>query len=125
MSNAILGWGTTLQGAQGAEIVSIKGPSSAADRIEVTHFGTPTKYKEFLVGMVDPGEFSFTANYTAGAYNGLKTLQVNGTVTGFSLSFKDGGGCSFDGYVKDVSLSGTPTGKVDMEVSIIITGAIT
>ena len=38
---------------------NISGPTAESDEVECTNFSSTNNYREFLVGMIDPGELSF------------------------------------------------------------------
>lgn len=56
------------------EITDMKGPAMSRETVEVTHYGSPNQYKEYLGALRDAGEVSVEANYTWGGYNTMKGL---------------------------------------------------
>ena len=52
---------TTLYG-----VTNIKPPSMSRDTIDTTHEQSPGGYREFIAGLVDPGEASLDLNYIPG-----------------------------------------------------------
>lgn len=75
-SGALLGYGSRLllesllspsQFYDLAEVFNITPPSAAADQIDVTHMQSPERRREFISGLIDPGECSFEMNYIPGS----------------------------------------------------------
>jgi predicted secreted protein len=72
MSNAVFGQGTLVKRGDGAgsevfttiaEVGTITGPSQRSEFIDVTSQDSVSGYREFVSGLIDPGEITFTANY--------------------------------------------------------------
>lgn len=78
MTNALSAFGTLLKLGDGnvvpgpevfatiAEVTDIGGPSMSTDTIDVTNHSSPGAVKEFLMGLLDAGEVSFTVNFMPG-----------------------------------------------------------
>jgi predicted secreted protein len=45
------------------EVFNITPPSATVDQIDVTHMQSPGRRREFIDGLIDPGECSFEMNY--------------------------------------------------------------
>jgi hypothetical protein len=82
-TQAIIGWGTQVQRGNGdgdpttgvgetfeniTEVTAGQPPQDTADEIEVTHFESPNRRKEFIQGMIDSGEATITVNYQPGVH---------------------------------------------------------
>src|ERR1043166_527438 len=72
VTQAVLGYGTLLQRGDVAtatnfntvaEVRSIDGPKLSKDRKEVTHMLSPNGFREFIGGLKDGGEITFTVNF--------------------------------------------------------------
>lgn len=50
-----------------AEVFSITPPSETVDVIDVTHMQSPDSTREFIQGLMDPGEVSFEMNFVPGS----------------------------------------------------------
>src|SRR5687768_14631115 len=48
------------------EVISITPPSRAIDIIDATHMASPSRIREFITGLIDPGEASVEMNYVPG-----------------------------------------------------------
>src|SRR5262245_33058208 len=72
-TKAKIGWGTQFQRGNSdgppetftgiAEVVNFEPASEEADDIEVSHLESPGKRKEYIRGMIETGEVSFTVNW--------------------------------------------------------------
>lgn len=49
------------------EVTNITPPSATTDMIDVTHMQSPGGRREFVPGLIDPGECSFEMNYIPGS----------------------------------------------------------
>ncbi len=90
----IPGIGSVLRGDFGSglvavlEVANITGPSIAADVIDATHHGSPNRFREFLTGLIDPGEVTFEGNFVGDATQAsLLTELRNGTKAAYELEF--------------------------------------
>lgn len=50
-----------------SEVDDLTPPNEKADVLDATNFQSPDGYKEFIAGMVDPGECKFTMNFLPGS----------------------------------------------------------
>jgi len=78
-SRATIGWDTIYEiwdpnaesGAGGfvevCEIYNLSPGAQTADRIDVTHFCSPDRRREYIPGLIDNGEASFEMNYIPGS----------------------------------------------------------
>ena len=80
-NQAIIGWGSILyrEGppltfVQITEVTAFQPPQESADEIEVTHFESPGRRKEFIQGLIDAGEATATINYNPGVHELHDTL---------------------------------------------------
>lgn len=104
---------------------SFSGFDGAASEIDVTNFSSVAK--EFVLGLVDSGMFSFEMDYDSDntGHVALRSKQVSGVLTGFKLSLPDATVITFNAYVKKFSLAGGVDAVVRTAVDLRITGAIT
>jgi hypothetical protein len=89
MSDARIGWGGELHVSTDAteanlvelaEVRDVNFPQIETDEHEVTHLKSPDKFKEFIAGLKDGGEFTATLNYVpGGATDLLLTAALGGT----------------------------------------------
>ena len=67
MAQAAFGATATVGGVTLSEVTSIGIPSLPGEVIDVSTHSSPNRYREFIRGMRDAGEFTITMQYTAGS----------------------------------------------------------
>lgn len=83
-SQAVNAFGTTItyNGDEIGEVTDISGPGLTRDTIEVTHHKSPGMWREFIKGLKDGGEVTFTINF-------IPTLATHSVATGLVADFAD------------------------------------
>jgi len=82
MAQAAFGATASVGGVALSEVTSIGIPSLTGEVIDVSTHSSPNRYREFIRGMRDAGEFTITMQYTAGsADDDACILAVNADVT--------------------------------------------
>lgn len=132
MSNAVNAFGTLLKrnGTTVAEVNDITPPSLGRDEIEVTHHQSPNRWREFIKGLKDAGEFSMSINYiptnsTHNASTGLLADFANDTtVDTWTLVFPDTAltTWSFPGFMKGFAPKAPIDDKLSADVTMKVTG---
>ena len=131
MTNAIPAFGATLKKGTTAiaEVLDISGPNLSRATIDATSHGSTGGWKEYLAGVKDGGEVSFTVQYvptnsTHDASTGLLSLLDDTTPSTFSLVFPDSGSTTwtFNGWVTAFHPSAPVEGKLTAAVTIKVTG---
>ena len=62
-----------------ANVFNLKGPTKTRDTIDTTTLDSTAGYKEFIGGLRDGGEVTFSCNFTAADYDILNTDYENDT----------------------------------------------
>ena len=85
-TQAMIGFGSTFSIADSnsspfdwidlGEVTDITPPSATVDQIDVTHMTSPGGRREFVPGLIDPGECSFTLNYIPGSAGDVVLLAI-------------------------------------------------
>lgn len=92
-SEAMLGYGSRFliesdnspnQYVDLGEVFNITPPSSTVDQIDVTHMQSPGRRREFIDGLIDPGECSFEMNYIPGSTADVRLRGILDTPVGTS-----------------------------------------
>ena len=130
MSAAIHTWNSKLQRATASggpftdvgEVVSIGGPSVDVSVVEVTHLASPSRAKEFIAGLIDPGEFEFEANFLKADFNTLWGDCVAGTSRWFKVIFSDTSSFLVNGFFKTLKPNTAGNDRHMYTASIKITG---
>ena len=80
MTEARIGWGGKLYLATDnteatltllSEVRECGFPQDETDELEATHLNSPSRYKEFVQGLIDAGEFTASTNYDPGSATDL------------------------------------------------------
>lgn len=120
--------GTTIAGVK-----DISGPNLSLATPEVTNHSSTSGWREYVAGLKDGGEVTFTINYDpAGATHmnasgGLLYLLDQGSSGSFSLTFPDSGATawSFTAFVTAFDPGLPVDGVMEGSVTLKITGAPT
>ena len=114
-----------------AEVLSISPPSQSVDIIDVTHLKSTDRVREFIAGMIDPGEVSIEMNFVPGsaADTAIQALEGLSTTTNFRVTFPDGTSGSvtwiFAGFLSGYEPA-IPSGeKMTANVTFKVTGTTT
>ena len=127
VTQAIAGYGTSLtrDGHPIAELTKLSGPKKSADTIDVTNFGSPDSYREFIRGFKDGGEVGIEGNFIPGDIDGqagLDTDYEDGTVQNFVMTFVNGTTWTFSAVVKDLGTDTPFDGKVGFSATLKVSG---
>ena len=108
-----------------SELISIGLPELSADDIDITTHNDPDRVREFIKGLIDPGEVAIEGNMnyddyailyaamtTTSLYSLTIVLPTSPSVTTFA------GNC----YVKSLGGTAPHDEKIDMSASVKITG---
>jgi hypothetical protein len=132
MSDAAIGYGTLFEvstngGADWdaiAEVFSITPPSETADIIDVTHMQSPNRTREFLEGLVDPGECSFELNFLPGSAGDAKIRSLRGAgVVKCRITWPNAVVWAFDGIRQGYEPSAPNDDKMTASVTFKVTGS--
>ena len=108
-----------------AEVVSITPPGMTRDSVEATHLTSPDKWKEFIAGLKDAGEASFTMNFVPSATDAVY-LAFNADSGKYQITFPNGVMMRFAGFFTGYTPPElTPDGKMEASATIKPTGAPT
>src|SRR5580765_4495660 len=90
-----------------AEIKNIKPPNQQTDDVDVTHNTSPQRRREFIAGLIDPGEASFDMNFVPGSASDLRLqgLLTAGTNVNCRITFPNLINWDFIGIVKGYEIS--------------------
>lgn len=132
MSNAMIGYDTEFRiGATAsastltalAEVYSVTPPESSIDQIEVTHFKSPGRKREYIPALSDNGTASCEMNFEPGSATDLliEGLITPGAVVDAEIEYPNGTvvafSCSVSGYSKGVPVDDRLTATVEFQVT--------
>lgn len=139
-SGALLGYGSSFQVASAdspgqfhylAEIFNITPPSSSVDQIDVTHMQSPGRRREFIAGLIDPGETSFEMNFIPGSESDEILFDILATPAGQSSSrtcrviFPNGVHWEFTGVLMTYEPAVPTDDKMTATVTFRVSGDLT
>jgi len=139
MTNAVAAIGTQLKMGDGAasevftkiaEVRSIQGPTSTFDVLDATSHDSLNNTREFVAGLIDPGELTFEVLFDPGAVThdattGLIAKHQARTETNFQLLFLDSTLVTFAALVTNFEPSEPHDDLQVASVTLKITGTIT
>lgn len=141
-TDALIGIGATLKIANASavltsvgEVIEISLPNPQTEDVEATHFASPNRQREWVAGLIDNGEISFSINWVPGnATDDIITeAQASGDARGVEIIIPSGTATSetftFDalikGFEKNIPIDDRMTATVTMRVSGAVTQAAT
>jgi predicted secreted protein len=138
MTLAIDAYGTLLQSGDGgspeafttiAEVTDITGPGLVQDPLDVTSHESPGAFREFVGGLLDGGEVTFTINYvptaaTHDASTGLIADMIARIIRNYQLVFPDVGATtwSFSALIAAFEPAEPVDDRLSAEVTLKVTG---
>ncbi|GLQ36751.1 hypothetical protein GCM10007908_03710 [Rhizobium albus] len=132
-TEALIGYGSEFRLGDGAspevftpvaEVNNITPPSDTVDVIDATHMASPNRTREFIEGLIDPGEASFEMNFVPGgpgdeaiqewkATGGRRNCQIKFGNTNVIWTFAG----ILTGYEPDVPTDDKMTATVTIKVT--------
>lgn len=112
------------------EIISVTPPNPQTARVEATHMASPNRRREYISGLIDDGEGTFTMNYVPGSATDLliQGAQLSGLTKGYKIVIPDGvdqwqieGDCIVTGYERDIPVDD----RMVATLTVAFTGAST
>jgi hypothetical protein len=109
-TQASIGYGTFFHVSQNggttwtelAEVYDITPPTDEVDEIDATHMQSPNRTREFIPGLIDPGEASFEMNFIPGSDSDelIRDLKTSGERVRCRITFPNGVEWEFSAWVK-------------------------
>lgn len=137
MTSARLGYGVKLKMGDGggsevfteiAEITTLE-DSDSAENVDVTNHQSPSSRREFIPGLIDGDEISFTVNYipTGATHNRITGLRSKIGAAAVNFRLEEPGnsvGMAFAALVMSCSRAYPVDDKMEMSVTLKKTGAV-
>jgi predicted secreted protein len=137
MSDALIGWNTafSLDDASGtltaiAEVISVTPPNPQTADVEVTHFKSANRRREYIAGLIEDGEGTIEINFVPGSASDviLRAAVNDGAVRSYRIVVPDGntgwqidGDCIVKGYERNIPIDDRMTATI----TVRFTGAST
>lgn len=135
-TQAVLGHGTLFERGNGDdpetfttlhEVVAFDAPDEQSDNIEVTHYESPKATKEYISGLTEGGEASFTVNYNPAQYSTHTQIiadKVAKTTQNYRFVLPDSlEKWTFPGFVTGTKLLSDPNEAQQLQVTLKVAGA--
>ena len=106
------------------EVISFDGPGGKAAIIDITNLAST--FKEKLPGLPDEGSFSMTLNFSGSdlGQQALATARTAQSLVHMKITFVDASTATFAAYVMEYKISGKADSKVEVAITLEITGAV-
>lgn len=135
MTDAVIGYGTQVHvSADGGttwtkihELRSVTLPNESVDEPEATHMESPGMTKEYVQGMIDPGDMSMSLNHIEGSATDdyIADWRGEGDTRLIRVTFKSLRTRQFPGFVKGYAPDEvTPGEVVTATLTLRVAGAI-
>lgn len=109
------------------ELIAFEPPDVQADDIEVSHLESPGGYKEYIRGMLDAGEVSFSINWDPtgrATHAQIRTDYAAGTSRNYRFVLPGAiETVTFPGYVKGLKRNVAPNGAITADITLKVSGA--
>ena len=110
-----------------AEVFEVTPPEIAIDQVEVTHFKSPGRSREYIPALSDNGTAAASMNYVPNSATDqlLDGLVGTGDVKTIRITYPNGATVTFSGFVSGYSKAIPVADRMTAEVQFKVTGAIT
>lgn len=96
MAVVVFGHGATVTyGGFTAQITGVSGPSLARDAIDITHMGSPNKWREFMPGLIDAGELTLEVHFDPTEAPAIAAAYDPATPTPLTITWPDSANTQF------------------------------
>ena len=133
-----IGHGTTVALLNGSvydsigRITSLSVPSLSTDIVETSAMDSANGFKEFIKGLKDWGEMSFTTNAdilttgdTTNYYDKVKAAAISDSAGTWKVTFPNGVNLVFSALTSGFTINANPGELITTDVTLKITGDIT
>jgi hypothetical protein len=107
------------------EVFDITPPSAAIDVIDATHMASPNRTREFIAGLTDPGDASFSQNFVPGsaADTTIREIRATGERVICRITYPNASVWKFDGFLTGYNPAVPADDKMTAEVTFKVTGS--
>jgi predicted secreted protein len=134
-SEAMIGYSSTVEVSTDggsnwttiAEVSDLTPPPISIDSVDVTHLTSPNRAREFIAGLQDRGETTFTINWVVGSASDvlLRSIAVGFTTFMIRETFPNGAYWTMSGILTGYAPSAPLDDKMSAEVTIKVTSVVT
>jgi hypothetical protein len=110
-----------------AEIKNVTPPNQQADQVDVTHNTSPQRRREFVSGLINPGDATFEMNFIPGSASDLRiqALQTSGLNVNTRITYPNLINWDFLCFVKGYAIKSETAAGMVATVTLTVTGAVT
>lgn len=110
-----------------AEVFEVTPPEIAVDQVEVTHFKSLNRSREYIPALSDNGTASASMNYVPNSATDqmIETLLGSGDVAKMRITYPNDATVTFDAFVSGYSKSIPVADRMTAEVQFKVTGDVT
>ena len=107
------------------EVFDITPPSAAVDVIDATHMASPNRTREFIAGLTDPGDASFSQNFVPGSAADvtIREIRTSGERVICRITYPNASVWKFDGFLTGYVPAVPTDDKMTAEVTFKVTGS--
>lgn len=107
------------------EVFDITPPSAAVDVIDATHMSSPNRTREFIAGLTDPGDASFSQNFVPGSAADvtIRAIRATGERVICRITYPNATVWKFDGFLTGYNPAVPTDDKMTAEVTFKVTGS--
>ena len=135
-TNAMIGYSTKVYYAdalspgvftQVSEVIEVTPPNAVADDVDATHYTSPNRTREYIQGLIEPGEASFGMNRVPGGTTetALLALQTSGAPRMFRFEWPNNTIWDFPAYVKGYETTSPIDDRMTATCTLKVTGSST
>lgn len=135
MTDAIIGYGTKVAvetaPASGVytelgEVTNVTPPNESVDQIDATHMQSPGRTREFIQGLIDPGECSIEFNHIPGSATDdfLIAWRASGLSRSTRITYPNDVTDTFPAFILGYTPSMGVADKMASEMSLKVAGAV-
>jgi predicted secreted protein len=100
-----------------AEVTSVSLPNEQIAEVEVTHYESPGRTREYIAGLNDAGELTIGINWIAGKVRTMRVVVPDSTANGQMFTFP--------GFVRGYERDAPIDDRMTAQITIRIAGAVT
>lgn len=110
-----------------AEVYEVTPPNASVDQVDVTHYQSAGKTREFIPGLVDGGTVTVSMNFAPNSVTDqrIEGLKLAGTVLAMRVTFPNGATATFPAGVQSYTKAIPVDDKMTATMEVKVAGAVT
>lgn len=109
-----------------AEVFEVTPPEVSVDQVEVTHFKSPGRSREYIAALSDNGSATASMNYVPNSATDqlIETLLTSGDIAEMRITYPNGVIVTFDAFVASYSKAIPVADRMTAEASFKVSGEV-